>query len=111
MTKRRVNAGKPGGSNTNLNDLLKNMDENPLLEGSGSRLPVNVHPKLIRKLDELKMKTYIDAGTNQKKVSSRALITEALTDLFEKYEAAAAAGKDDESTACKFHDGEDFKAL
>lgn len=107
----RIVASKPGGSNAKLSELLEDMAENPLLEGSGQRLPVNVHPKLIRKLDELKMKTFLDAGDTQKKVSSRALITEALTDLFEKYEAASAAGKDDESTACKFHDGEDFKAL
>jgi len=82
----KIKAGKPGGTNTNMDELLKQLGENELLTEKGKRLPVDLHPKIHRKIGELQLLIKSKEG---KKVSNRMLITEALIDLFEKYRLAS----------------------
>lgn len=103
--KGKITAGKPGGSNSNMNELLKKLGENDLLAEKGKRLPVDIHPKIIRKLGELQLCITSKDG---KKVTNRMLVTEALQDLFAKYEIASSG--EDVKTEYLFNAGEEFKA-
>lgn len=86
MSNKKITIGKPGGSNANMNDLLKQLGEDELLTDKGKRLPVDLHPRIHRELGELQLRI---TGPDGKKVTNRMLVTEALADLFAKYEAAS----------------------
>lgn len=90
MNKKTITAGKPGGQNSNMNELLKQLGGNELLTEAGKRFPVDLHPKVHREVGELQLRITTKEG---KKVTNRMLINEALIDLFKKYEMAS-EGKD-----------------
>jgi predicted DNA-binding antitoxin AbrB/MazE fold protein len=79
-------AGKPGGSNTKMNELLTKLNENELISEPGKRFPVDLHPKIHRQIGELQLRISTPEG---KKVTNKMIITEAIVDVLNKYEAAS----------------------
>ncbi len=100
-----ITASKPGGKNENMSSLLKQLGGNDLLTDSAKRLPVDLHQKIHDVLEELQFCITTKEG---KKVTNRMVLTEALTDLFNKYEKASA----DESVDIDyvFKKGKEFKS-
>lgn len=101
----KIKAGKPGGSNANMDELLKQLGENELLTEKGKRFPVDLHPKIHRQIGELQLRI---TTREDKKVTNRMLLTEALIDLFKKYEQASAG--EDVNIDYVFNPGDSFKA-
>lgn len=103
MNKKSIASGKPGGQNTNMAELLSQLGQNELITEKGKRLPVDPHPKIHRQLGELQLRITTKDG---KKVTNKMMVTEALVDLFKKYEMAS-AGEDVETTYV-FNPGDTF---
>ena len=85
--------------------MLKALGENDILAEKGKRLPVDIHPKIIRKLGELQLRI---TTQDNKKVTNRMLVTEALLDLFLKYERISSG--EEVSAEYQFNAGETFSA-
>ena len=103
---RKIDTVKPSGSNANMEELLKELGQNgnELLTEKGQRLPVDPHPKIHRELGELQLRISTHEG---KKVTNKMLVTEALVDLFKKYERAS--NGEDVKTDYIFKPGDSFK--
>jgi hypothetical protein len=87
MNKKMIIPGKPGGKNENMASLLKKLGGNELLTDSlTKRWPVDLHEKIHSVIDDLQFCIRTKEG---KKVTNRMVLTEALLDLFNKYEKAS----------------------
>lgn len=104
---KKISTEKPSGSNTNMDELLKELgaDENELLGKEKKRFPVDLHPKIHREMKRLQA---VITTEDDRNVSNRMLVTEALIDLFKKYEKASAG--EDVNVDYVFNPGDSFKA-
>jgi len=108
MTK--IRAGKPGGKNANIEDLMREATKtesllDKLLDKSNrKRWPVDLHPDLHKEIDRLQL---VITGPNGERVNNRMLATEAILALLEKYERKS--NGEEVETVYELEEGESFK--
>lgn len=108
MTK--IQSGKPGGRNTNIDDLMKQATKvdsklDTLLDKSNrKRWPVDLHPDLHKEIDRLQVAI---TGPNGERVNNRMIATEAILALLEKYERKSDG--EEVETIYELEENESFK--
>lgn len=81
----KLKTKKKTARRVDVKQAIASVTEDELLSGAAVRLPIDVHPSLKKKLKTLSTNT-IHPDPSKNTVTMRMLVTEALSDLFAKYD-------------------------